>query len=114
VKLTGRKRRHQRIRKKMRGTTVQPRLCIFRSNKHIYAQLIDDTKGKVLFGVSSLNDKDLKGKKKTEIANKIGKIIAKVALDKGIQKVAFDRGGYRYHGRVKALADGAREAGLKF
>lgn len=98
----------------MAGTAARPRLCIFRSNKHIYAQLIDDTSGKVLLGISSLSGKDLKDKKKTEAANEVGKKIAVLALEKGIEEIAFDRGGYKYHGRVKALAEGAREAGLKF
>jgi len=114
VKLKGRKRRHQRIRKKMLGSAAKPRLCVFRSNQHIYAQLVDDTQGKVLLGTSSLSEKGLKSKKKIEVANEIGKKIGKLALDKGIKEVAFDRGGYKYHGRVKALAEGAREVGLRF
>ena len=113
MEITGRQRRHQRLRKKITGIAARPRLCVFRSNKHIYAQIIDDTKGRVLFGTSSLSEKNLKGKK-SEIALEIGKKIARLALEKGIKEVAFDRGGYRYHGRIKALAMGAREAGLKF
>uniref|UniRef100_A0A7C4XUW1 Large ribosomal subunit protein uL18 n=1 Tax=candidate division WOR-3 bacterium TaxID=2052148 RepID=A0A7C4XUW1_UNCW3 len=113
MKIIGRIRRHKRIRKKVLGTPDRPRLCVFRSNKHIYAQLIDDTSGKVICGVSSVNRPNLKGKK-TQIAGEVGRMIAKVALERGIKSVAFDRGGYRYHGRVKALAEGAREAGLKF
>ncbi len=112
--LTGRIRRHKRIRKDLWGTSQKPRLCIFRSNQHIYAQIIDDAKGIVICGVSSVNKKDLKSKKKIDIAQEIGKSIAKLALEKGIKEVCFDRGGYRYHGRVKALAEGARQAGLKF
>ena len=112
--LVGRKRRHLRIRKKMIGTARQPRLCVFRSNQHIYAQIIDDTQGKVLFGSSSVDARDLKGKKKTEVALEIGKRIAQLALEKGIKQVAFDRAGYKYHGRIKALAEGARAGGLKF
>jgi large subunit ribosomal protein L18 len=112
--LAGRKRRHKRIRKNLVGTPEKPRLCVFRSNKHIYAQLVDDTKGKVLCGFSSVKKADLKSKKKMEIAAEVGKNIAKIALGKGIKEAAFDRAGYRYHGRVKALADGARKAGLKF
>jgi large subunit ribosomal protein L18 len=98
----------------MIGSATKPRLCVFRSNQHIYAQLVDDTRGRVLLGTSSLNEKGFKNKKKTEVANEIGKKIGKLTLDKGIKEVAFDRGGYKYHGRVKALAEGAREAGLKF
>jgi large subunit ribosomal protein L18 len=112
--LTGRKKRQQSIRKKLSGTTERPRLCVFRSNRYIYAQLIDDTKQKVLFSYSSANLKESKKKKKTEIALEVGKNIGKIAIDKGITKVAFDRAGYKYHGRVKALAEGARAAGLKF
>jgi large subunit ribosomal protein L18 len=112
--LTGRKKRQQSIRKKLSGTAERPRLCVFRSNRYIYAQLIDDTKQKVLFSYSSASLKDNKNKKKTEIALEVGKTIGKIAVDKGIKQVAFDRAGYRYHGRVKALADGARAAGLKF
>lgn len=112
--LTGRKKRQQSIRKKLSGTAERPRLCVFRSNRYIYAQLIDDTKQKVLFSYSSTSLKDSKTKKKTEIALEVGKAIGKIAVDKGIKQVAFDRAGYKYHGRVKALADGARAAGLKF
>jgi large subunit ribosomal protein L18 len=89
-------------------------LCVFRSNRYIYAQLIDDTKQKVLLTYSSASLKEGKEKKKTEIATEVGKMIGKMAVDKGITHVAFDRAGYKYHGRVKALADGARAAGLKF
>lgn len=112
--LTGRKKRQQSIRKKLSGTAERPRLCVFRSNRYIYAQLIDDTKQKVLFSYSSASLKDSKNKKKIEIALEVGKTIGKIAVDKGIKQVAFDRAGYKYHGRVKALADGARAAGLKF
>jgi large subunit ribosomal protein L18 len=114
MKLIGRKRRHIRIKKKIRGTPERPRLCVFRSNRHIAAQIIDDTQHKVLFGLSSANDTQLQNKKKIEIAKEIGLRIGKLAIEKGITEVAFDRAGYRYHGRVKALADGARETGLKF
>lgn len=114
MKLTGRKRRHLRIHRKIRGTSERPRLCVFRSNRHISAQIIDDSQRKVICGVSSTADKALAKKKKNEVALEVGKRIAKVAMDKGIEKVTFDRAGYRYHGRVKRLADGAREAGLKF
>jgi large subunit ribosomal protein L18 len=114
MRLQGRKRRHQRIRKKVVGSATKPRLYVFRSNQHIYAQLVDDTLGKVLFGASSVSKSGFKSKKKIEVANEIGKKIGKLALEKGIKEVAFDRGGYKYHGRVKALAEGAREVGLKF
>lgn len=114
MKLSGRKRRHMRIRKKIWGTNEKPRLCVFRSNRYIYAQIIDDTTQKVVLGVSTLANKNLLGKKKTEAALEIGKRLGKMALEKGIKEVAFDRAGYKYHGRVKALADGARKVGLKF
>lgn len=114
MKITGRKRRHLRIRKKVSGTEQKPRLCVFRSNRHIYVQIIDDTRHQVITGLGSVHDKELTGKKKTEVAFEIGKKIGKTAIDKGIKEITFDRGGYRYHGRVKALADGARKAGLKF
>ncbi len=106
-------RRHRRIRAKVKGTEGIPRLCVFRSAKHIYAQLIDDEKGRTLFSAS---DVELKGEKKskTEKAYQVGKLIAKKSLEKKIEKVVFDRAGYKYHGRVKALAKGAREGGLKF
>ena len=107
-----RKKRHLRIRNKISGTAERPRLSVFRSNKHIYAQAIDDVRGETLVSAS---DRDLKkdGSDK-EIAGKVGKILAKKALKTGIKEVVFDRGGYRYHGRVKALAEGARDGGLKF
>ncbi len=112
-----RKRRHLRVRKKVFGTPERPRLAVYRSNKHIYAQIIDDTKGHTLVSASTL-DKELRGKlEKTwnrEAAREVGKLIGKRALEKGIKKVVFDRGGYKYHGRVKELAEGAREAGLEF
>ena len=114
MKIKGRKRRHLRIRKKISGTEQKPRLCVFRSNRHIYAQVIDDSRHKVIFGMGSLNDKDLSGKKKTDIAFEIGMKVGKTALDKGIKEITFDRAGYRYHGRIKSLAEGARKAGLKF
>lgn len=114
MKLTGRKRRHIRIKKKIRGTPERPRFCVFRSNRHIAVQIIDDTQHKVLLGISSANDKKVTNKKKIDTAKEIGLRIGKLAIEKGITQVAFDRAGYRYHGRVKALADGARETGLKF
>ena len=108
---------HQRIRKNLSGTDSRPRLCVFRSNKHIYAQIIDDAKGATLTAASTL-DADAKGQVKNggniAAAKAVGKIVAERALQKGISAVLFDRGGYIYHGRVKALAEAAREAGLKF
>ena len=111
-----RKKRHTRIRSKLSGTTEMPRLCVFRSNKNIYAQIIDDTSGKTLVSASSLEKNagiDANGSKK-ETAKKVGAAIAKKAVEASIKKVVFDRGGYLYHGRVKELADGAREGGLEF
>lgn len=109
--------RHQRVRKSLFGTPEKPRLCVFRSNKNISVQIIDDVNGVTLAAASSL-DKELQGQIKNggnkEAAKTVGETIAKRALDKGIEIVAFDRGGFLYHGRVKELADGAREAGLKF
>ena len=104
----------RRIRKVSFGTETRPRLSVFRSNKEIYAQLIDDNNGKTLAAASS-RDKDIKAKgSKTEVAAAVGKAIAEKAKKAGIETVAFDRGGNLYHGRVKSLAEGAREAGLKF
>ena len=110
-----RTRRHARLRKVVEGTSARPRLAVFRSLTHIYAQVIDDAQGRTLAAASSL-EKGLKdGKmKKTERAKAVGGAIAKKALAGGVTDVVFDRGGNRYHGRVKALADAAREAGLKF
>ena len=110
--------RKQRIRRRIRkvsfGTETRPRLSVFRSNKEIYVQLIDDNNGKTLASASS-RDKGLEAKgTKSEIANAVGKSIAEKAIKVGIETVAFDRGGNLYHGRVKALAEGAREGGLKF
>ncbi len=109
--------RHQRVRKDLYGTPEKPRLCVFRSNKNISVQIIDDVNGVTLVAASSL-DKDLKGQipygGNKDAAKKVGEAIAQRALAKGIENVAFDRGGFLYHGRVKELADGAREAGLKF
>ena len=109
--------KHVRVRKKVAGTAQRPRLNVFRSSKHISAQVVDDTLGRTLVAVSS-QSKELKGQLKTG-ANKaaarlVGKLIAQKTKEKGIQAVVFDRGGYLYHGRVKELADGAREGGLKF
>ncbi|MDD4772286.1 MAG: 50S ribosomal protein L18 [Eubacteriales bacterium] len=107
-------KRHKRIRAKISGTNEKPRLCVYRSSNNIYAQIIDDTAGTTLVAASSIdNDFDGYGGNK-EAAKKVGAAIAKKALDKGIEAVVFDRGGYLYHGRIKELADGAREGGLKF
>lgn len=110
-------RKHARVRKKISGTPERPRLCVFRSSKHIYAQIIDDVNSTTLVAASSL-DEALKGKLKytgnKEAAREVGKLIGNKAIEKGIKTVVFDRGGYLFHGRVKELADGAREAGLEF
>ena len=104
-------RRHLRVRKKVAGTSDRPRLVIFRSLKHITAQIVDDTTGRTLMTVSSTG---IDSGKKTEKSAEVGKRIAARAKDAGITKVVFDRAGYKYHGRVKAVADGAREGGLEF
>ena len=110
-----RRKRHQRIRLHLAGTQDRPRLAVFRSLNHIYAQVIDDASGTTLVAASTV-DKDLKGSKatKTEEAAKVGKLLAQRAKAAGIDRVVFDRAGFRYHGRVKSLADAAREAGLEF
>ena len=112
-----RRRRHLRIRKTIVGTIERPRLNVFRSNKHIYAQLIDDVSGATLVSASTL-DKELKDQVanggSTEAAKLVGNLVAKRALDKGYETIVFDRGGYLYHGRIQSLAEAAREAGLKF
>ena len=114
-KVDKRKRIHKRVRKTVIGTADRPRLSIFRSNKEIYAQLIDDVNGVTLAATSS-REKDVASQKGTKIekAALVGEKIAKIALDKGIDTVTFDRGGFLYHGRVKSLAEGARKGGLKF
>jgi len=127
IKKHKRLKRHRRVRAKISGTNKVPRLCVFRSAKHIYAQLINDEKGHTLILASDLELKQPKIKKqkrkpsgggervgKVNKAYEVGKLIAKKALEKKIEKVVFDRAGYEYHGRVKALAEGAREGGLKF
>ncbi len=110
-------RRHYRVRQKVNGNGDRPRLCVFRSLNHIYAQVIDDSQGNTLVAASSLDAEiknDLKGKTKTERAGLVGTLLAKRATGKKIKQVAFDRGGFKYHGRVKALAEAARKGGLKF
>ena len=117
MRVVGRERRKLRIRKRIAGTVSQPRLTVFRTSKHIYAQVIDDGSGRTLAHASTLS-KDLKGSleegNKTEAAKKVGALVAKICISKKIDKVVFDRNGYLYHGRVSALADAAREGGLKF
>lgn len=108
-------RRHLRVRKNLSGTAECPRLCVYKSNVGIYAQVIDDVKGLTLVSASSIDkDLDLAGKTKTEQAKLVGEKVGKLATQKGIKNVVFDRGGYLYTGRVQALADGARSAGLEF
>lgn len=117
VKNEARLRKHIRVRRKVKGTAERPRLNVFRSLKHIYAQIIDDNTGNTLVAASTL-DEALKGKVEfggnKEAAKEVGKLIAVKAAEKGIKSVVFDRGGYIYHGRIKELADAAREAGLEF
>jgi len=108
-----RQRRHRRVRGKVHGSASRPRLCVFRSSKGIYAQLIDDDAGVTLASASTLNLGGASGTK-SEKAAEVGKLVAQRAREAGVASVTFDRGGYLYHGRVKALADGAREGGLKF
>jgi len=120
-KRRARKRRHLRVRKKVSGTSERPRLCVFRSARHIYGQLIDDTCGRVLVAASSLEreirDREITDPtphRKVAIAREVGRLLGERAKAAGIDAVVFDRAGYKYHGRVAALADGAREAGLRF
>jgi large subunit ribosomal protein L18 len=109
-----RQRIHERIRKRVQGTSERPRLAVFRSVAHIYAQLIDDSRGVTVVSASSVEKATKTNGGNVAAAKAIGKLVAERAKEKGIQKVVFDRGGYIYHGRVKALADAAREAGLEF
>jgi len=115
----GRQRRRKSVRKRISGDSARPRLSVFRSLKHTYAQLIDDRKGITLVSASTLSDDVVKelgngGHSKTDASKAVGKVLARLALEKGIKRVCFDRGGYLYHGRVQALADAAREGGLEF
>ena len=114
-KVNARRKRHFRIRKRLIGTASKPRLSVFRSNKDVYVQLIDDENGNTLTAASS-REKDIAAQKvaKTDSSKLVGEAIARKALDLGIKEVIFDRSGYLYHGRIKAIADGAREAGLEF
>ena len=107
-------KRHKRVRAKISGTSERPRLCVYRSLQNIYVQIIDDTCGKTLVSASSVEKEFGKDGGNKESAKKVGELAAKRALEKGISSVVFDRGGYLYHGRIEALAEGAREAGLKF
>jgi large subunit ribosomal protein L18 len=109
-----RNRIHQRIRRKLSGTPQRPRLAVFRSVAHIYAQVIDDTEGKTIVSASSVDKGGKTNGGNVAAAKTIGKLVAERAREKGIKSVVFDRGGYQYHGRIKALADAAREAGLEF
>jgi large subunit ribosomal protein L18 len=119
-KLENRKTRHHSLRKRITGTAERPRLVVFRSTRHIYAQIIDDLAGKTLVAAGDLAKKKapvaakVDGEKKTDRAKKVGMHLAKLCLEKGISKVVFDRAGYKYHGRVSAVAAGAREGGLQF
>lgn len=108
--------RKKRIKAKVQGSLSKPRLCVFKSNQHIYAQIIDDESGKTLFSANDFSFAKDKSKKseKLNIAFEVGKSIAKAAVEKNIKKVVFDRSGYRYHGNIKLIADGAREGGLEF
>ena len=112
--VTGRARRKKRIRKKVSGVAERPRLSVFRSTKHIYAQVIDDHSGSTIASSSTLSKAVEAGSSKVDSAKAVGEAVAKACIDKGVETVVFDRNGFRYHGRVRALADAAREAGLKF
>jgi large subunit ribosomal protein L18 len=113
-KKESREKRHRSLRKRIQGTAERPRLAVFRSSRHIYVQVIDDLQNKTLVGTSDLGLEAGDDEDKKAMAKKVGTAIAKKCLEKGIDKVVFDRAGFKYHGRVSALADGAREAGLKF
>ena len=116
-KAEARERRHRRIRKKVYGTSEKPRLNVFKSLKHIYVQMIDDSKGSTIVSASTLNNelrKSLKTGGNVEAAKEVGALVAKRAVEKGVKKAVFDRGGYPYHGRIKILAEAARAAGLEF
>ncbi len=107
-------RRHRRVRKKVQGTSERPRLAVYRSNRHIYAQLIDDFAGRTLAHASTLGDGEVAGESPKERARAVGRALGNKAKDAGIARVTFDRGGFKYHGRVREVAEGAREAGLEF
>lgn len=118
LKELGWKRRQRRVRKEIRGTSARPRLCVYKSLKHIYAQVIDDMAERTILGASTLTPgvKELLGEndKRLQASKKVGLYLARLAKEKGIREIVFDRNRYRYHGRVKALGEGAREGGLKF
>jgi large subunit ribosomal protein L18 len=117
AKRLARQRRHARVRRHVSGTSDRPRLCVFRSLKHIRAQVIDDTSGHTLVAASTLDSgvrSQIDGKDKSAQAAVVGEVVAQRALEAGITRIVFDRGGYKYHGRVKSLADAARKAGLEF
>ena len=110
-------RRHARVKLKVQGTASRPRLCVFRSLNHVYAQVIDDSQGHTMVSASTLDPEirtETNGKAKSSKSELVGALIAKRALDKGVNQVTFDRGGYKYHGRIKVLAEAARQGGLKF
>ena len=109
-----RMKRHKRVRNKISGTPERPRLCVFRSGNHMYAQIIDDVSGKTLVSAASVEKDFTEYGGNCDAAKKVGKLVAERAVEKGIENVVFDRGGYIFHGRVKELAEGARESGLKF
>jgi len=109
-----RRRRHFRVRKSVHGTDARPRLSVFRSNKHIYAQVIDDVQGHTIASASSKESSVTSSALTVDVAAQVGKLVGARAKDAGISQVVFDRGGFRYHGRIKALAEGARESGLEF
>jgi large subunit ribosomal protein L18 len=113
-KTIARTNRHARVRKKVTGTEQRPRLAVFRSNKHIYAQLIDDVGGRTIVAASSLESGAGKDGAKSDTAKSVGALVGKRAAERGITAVVFDRAGYKFHGRVRQVAEGAREAGLKF
>ena len=111
-----RKRKHRRVRKKVKGLPSRPRLCVFKSSKHVYAQLVDDFTSNVLTGASSLSPevRDQFDRGNCEAAEEVGRLVARRAKKMGVETVVFDRGGYQYHGRIAAVAEGAREEGLEF
>ena len=109
-----REKRHKRVRKKITGTRERPRLCVYKSNRYIYAQLIDDMKGHTLASASSIEEAIRADNVNCELSKKVGLLIGTRAVERGIKIVVFDRSGYRYHGNIKSLADGAREGGLEF
>jgi len=117
TKRESRIRRHERVRKTVQGSPERPRLTVHRSLKNIYAQIVDDTTGRTLCSASSVS-REIRGEEakgpKVELSKAVGRLVAKKAVERGVKKVVFDKGGYRYHGRIKALADGARESGLEF